>query len=142
MEVIDRRDLFDGFVSKFVGSTVAQGGLDSRTGEPSGKSRRVVIAAVGSSLECRHAAEFGAPDDQGLLEESSLLEVTQESGGGLIEDFSVVCVLVFEYFVAVPIACSFSSDLVGSVEQLHESDPLFDEFACQDAVFGVGCFGF
>jgi hypothetical protein len=36
--------------------------------------------------------------------------------------------LVFEYFVAVPVACSFSSDLVGSVEQLHESDPLFEEF--------------
>ncbi len=54
-------------------------GLGASASEPDGEASWVVVAAVGFvgefTLAVDGAAEFSAPDDEGVVEEASLFEV-------------------------------------------------------------------
>jgi hypothetical protein len=71
-------------VSERVGGAIGEGGFDSSPCHPGGKARGIVIAATGPFLEGGHATEFSAPNDQGVFQKSSLLEVGNEGGCGLV----------------------------------------------------------
>ncbi len=68
MEVVNAGGLLDRLVSKRVGRPIGERRLDSSTGHPCGEAIGVVIASTGSFLECGHAAEFAAEDDECILE--------------------------------------------------------------------------
>jgi len=78
VEVMERVDIFDGFESKFIGGAMADAGLDAGSGQYGGETTGVVVAALGPFLEHRHAAEFGAPKDQSVLQQAALLEVPDQ----------------------------------------------------------------
>ena len=140
VEIVDGRDIDRGFVAEFVGGAVAEGRLDAGSGEPGGEAGGIVIAAAGAFLKGGHAAELGAPDDERVLEQAALFEISEQGGGGLIEDGTVFGGLRFQCFVPVPVADAFSAGLVGAVEKLDEAHAFFDQPPSEDAVFCEGGF--
>ncbi len=139
VEVVNRGDVFHRLVAELVGRAVAEAVLHAGSGEPRGEAGGVVIAtARASSLESGHAAELGAPDDERVVEQTALLEVSEERGGRLVHDFPVLRVLLGEHSVSVPIAHAFAASLVGTIEELHKTHALLHEPTREDAVAGVG----
>ena len=96
VKIVNRRDVFDGFVSEFVGGSVGEGSFDAGSGQPGGETGRVVVASAGSRLEGRHSTELGTPHDEGVFEETSLFEIPKQSGCRLVEDRAVFRVLCCE----------------------------------------------
>jgi hypothetical protein len=96
VEVVERMDVFDGFLAEFVGVSGADAGLHAGTGHPAGEAVGIVIAAFGAFLEEGHAAELGAPDDEGVVEQAALFQVADQRGGGLVEDVRMDVVLLLE----------------------------------------------
>ena len=82
VEVADVDGLVDDLVAHFVGLAVGDAGLHAGTSHPDGEGVGVVIAAdesVAASASAvflhRGAAEFAAPDDEGVVEHAALFEV-------------------------------------------------------------------
>ena len=134
IEVVDGKDVLHCLVTEFIGSAVAHPGLDACSREPGSEAVGVVVAPFRSLLKHGHAAEFSTPDHQGVLEEPALLEISDECGHGLVHDRAVHVVLFSEGVVAVPV--EFSATGVGTIEELHEAHPVFDETPGEDAVAG------
>jgi hypothetical protein len=63
VEVIERMNVFHGFLAEFVAFAGANAGFDAGTRHPAGEAIGVVITTFGSFLEEGHAAKLGAPDD-------------------------------------------------------------------------------
>ena len=78
VKVVERVDIFDGLESEFIGGAMADAGLDTGSGQYGGETTGVVVAALGPFLEHRHAAEFSAPEDQSVLQQAALLEVSDQ----------------------------------------------------------------
>ena len=72
IQIMDRGYVFDRFETEFVGLSVALAFVNSCAGQERGKPKRVVIAALCAFLKHRHPAEFGAPDDQRVVQQSAL----------------------------------------------------------------------
>ena len=83
MKVVDRDMVLGDLVAKFVGRSPACPTFDSCPSHPEGESLDVVIPSA--SLGHWGTAEFAAPDDQGILEKSSLLEVLYEGSGSPVD---------------------------------------------------------
>ena len=80
MEVVDVDFVFDGSVAIVVCVAVGDAAFDSASGHPHGETKRIVVAApligfVSSFFEYTGAAEFSAPDDEGIFEHSVGVEV-------------------------------------------------------------------
>ena len=78
VEVMERVDVLNGLESEFIGGAMADAGLDTGSGQYGGETTGVVVAALGPFLEHRHAAEFSAPEDQGILQQAALLKVPDQ----------------------------------------------------------------
>src|SRR5262249_40231272 len=72
------------------------------------------------------AAELAAPDDERIVEQAALLEVADESGGGLVDVAALAADLGGQIAVLVPAA----------MEELHEADAALDHAAGEKAVAG------
>ena len=105
MKVIDGGDVLNRLVAKLVRGTLGEGSLDSRSGEPACKTLGVVVAATRSLLKSGHPTKLGTPDDEGFLQQTSTLEIFHKCGAGLVENGSVLAVLIFQVLVSVPVAC-------------------------------------
>ena len=68
VEVVEGVNVFHGLESEFVGGAMADAGFDAGAGQNGGEAAGIVVAAFGTFLEHRHAAEFGAPEDQSVLQ--------------------------------------------------------------------------
>ena len=66
-----------------------------------------------------------------------MFEVLDEGGGGLVHDFGLHGVGVFDVGVGVPVGDAVAAGGVGAVEELDDADAFFEEFAGEDAVLGV-----
>jgi hypothetical protein len=55
-------------------SAVGHAAADARAGEP-GDGGSAVVVAAGAALGEGHAAEFGAPNDAGFLEQAARFEI-------------------------------------------------------------------
>ena len=138
VEVMDGDHVLDGFVSELIGGPVAKAFFDTGSSHPAGKPGRVVVASLRTLLERRHATKFGAPDHQCVFQQAALTQVDEQAGRRLVEDRPVHAVLTGNVLVAIPVAHAFAAGLVGTIEELHESHPFFDEPAGEDAVACVG----
>ena len=94
VEVVEGVNVFHGLESEFVGGAMADAGFDAGAGQNGGEAAGIVVAAFGTFLEHRHAAEFGAPEDQSVLQQTALLEVSDQGCCGLIHDRTVDIVLL------------------------------------------------
>ncbi len=72
MEVVDGDDVLHGLVAELIGRAVAEAGFHAGASHPAGEACGVVVAATGTLLEGRHAAELGAPDDERVLQQAAL----------------------------------------------------------------------
>ena len=130
VEVVDVDFVLHGVEAEFVGFAEGGTALDAAAGEPHGEGVGVVVAAVVAALDHGGAAEFAAPDDEGVLEEAALFEILNEGGAGLIDVLAVLLQPADEVAVLVP----------GFVEKFDEADAAFDESSGEEAVVGEGGF--
>ena len=77
VEVADVVLVDGGLVTEFVGLAIAGPATDATAGEPVGEALGVVVPTALVALRQRLSAELAAPDDQGGVEESALLEVLE-----------------------------------------------------------------
>jgi hypothetical protein len=68
VEVVERVGVFDRLFAKLIRLAGADPRFDAGAGQPAREAVGVVIASFGPFLEEGHAAEFGAPDDEGLIQ--------------------------------------------------------------------------
>ena len=81
VEVLDVEAVDLGPVAELVRLTDARAALDPATGHPHREAVGVVVASGALSvLGGRLAAELAAPDDQGAVEQATLLQVPQQAG--------------------------------------------------------------
>lgn len=84
-EVTDVHRIFDDVVAEVIGLAMHAATGDAATGHPHAEAAAVVVApGVELALTVYTAAEFAAPDDEGVVEHTALLEVGHQSGGGLV----------------------------------------------------------
>ena len=104
VQALDVEGIFDGGAAQLVGPAHAHAALDAAAGQPHREAVGVVVAAgalfvFGGGL----AAELAAPDHQGLLQQSPLLQVLQQAGDGLVGLEGVQIVVGLEVSVGVPV---------------------------------------
>ena len=83
MQVMHVNDILHGLIAEFVGLAVDRAGLHAATSHPHREAVAVVVASVdlagvgarGREFDGRGAAEFAAPDDEGLVEHAEALKV-------------------------------------------------------------------
>ena len=79
VQVVNVHRVLDNVVTEFVGVAVSDARLDPAAGEPDRETPRMVVAAVifggQRALAIDRAAEFSAPDDQGVVKQPALLQV-------------------------------------------------------------------
>src|SRR5713226_4059136 len=101
---------------------VALSDRDARFDAPARKPHRegigMMVAAVVATLHHGRASKLPAPDHQRILEQSALLQVPNESGGGLISILAVLLDVFDEVGVLIP---CFMVKLDKSHPALHKS---------------------
>ena len=127
VQVVDMDLVLGGIVTELVGRTVSESRFCTATGQPHRESVRVVIPAVGP-LHARSASEFSTPPDQGVFEQSTGLEIAQQSANRAIDLLGVLGVSTQQVGVLVPL------DHGVTVSHLDKSDASFQEPAGQQAL--------
>ena len=100
MEVVHVHRLFHRLEAEVVGGSVGEPGLHSPAGKPHAETERIVIASslagpgAPAHLHHRSAAELGAADHQGVLEQAAQLEVLDHRGEGLVGVVRIDAVLL------------------------------------------------
>src|SRR5678815_1418391 len=89
LEVVNVDGMAGDVDAEVVGFAEGEAWLDAAAGEPAGESVWVMIAApawpvIEVALDERGASELTPPDDQGIIEQAALFEVSDEAGGWLI----------------------------------------------------------
>src|SRR5687767_753763 len=109
--------------------------FDAPAGQECAEALRVMIAA--GAFSAGGSAEFGAPDDEGVLEQAALLEVFDQPGDGAIDLRGQLAVIPLDLRMRIPRAA-----LAAAVEELDEAHAALDETASREAqlaeFFGVG----
>jgi len=114
--------------------------FDAGTGEEASEGVGVVVATGSVALEEGHAAEFGGPDDEGVLKHAALFEIANESGGGLVHDLGLHGVGILDVRVGVPVGDAIAAGGIGAVEELDDADAFFEETSGEDAILGIFLF--
>src|SRR5688572_21010493 len=70
VDIVAVGGMFGGFVGPFVGAAVGNAAFDAPASEPVGEAEGVVVAAL-FALAAGHAAEFGGPKDNGVVEQTA-----------------------------------------------------------------------
>ena len=93
-------------VAEVVGRAIRDAGLDAAAGEPHGEAAAVMVSAVigtgEGALAVDRATEFAAPDDKGIVEQTALLEVGQQRGGGLVDVATLQAEVAGQVVMLVP----------------------------------------
>ena len=131
VQVMHMHGIFGHVVAEVVGLAVTGAGLHAAAGHPHGEATRVVVAsgfrAVPFALAGDAAAEFAAPDDERVLEQSASLEVLDQRRAGLVRVTATRGAPGSEAAMVIPVG----------MEELHETDAAFDQAPREDAVGGV-----
>ena len=136
VEVVAPCDAFGGFAAEFVAAAVGGAGFDACAGEPCDEASAVVIAA-GAALGEGRAAEFGGPYDEGVVEETALGEVFEESGDGAVDADGDGWEFGLDVAVIVPVV----GGSLGTAPDLDDAGAAFDETACEETA-AAEVFGF
>lgn len=129
MNITDVGGVFDGSEAEVIGFAESCALFEAASCKPHCEGVDVMIAAGGfANFAHRRPSEFTAPDDNCVFEQSSLLQVANQCGAGLIDIPGFFGEMFFEVFGGTAMVIP-----VGVVE-LDESDTSFDESACEEAV--------
>ena len=119
MQVMDVDRLFGNVVSVIVGLPDQGPWPEASSGHPHRETAAMVIAAIvvlQGALAVDGPSELAPPDNDGIVEESALLEVLDQCGLGLIDVLTLFGNVRWQTAMIVP----------STVVELHESDPAFD----------------
>src|SRR5262245_14578662 len=83
MQVVYRDLFLDSLEAELIGGSVCYAGLDAAASQPHGEPVRVVISAV-TLFRDRRPPELAAPDDERLIQQSTLFQVTDQRGCGTV----------------------------------------------------------
>src|SRR5208337_5313713 len=92
---------------KIVGLAQGKTGFDAAASQPDGEGLRMMIAAqlaahVGIAFDHGCAPEFTAPDHQSVIEQTTLLEILNQSGAGAIRFSGLVDDSRMDFAMVVP----------------------------------------
>lgn len=92
VEIVNVHGIFQHFVADVVCLAVDDAGFHTAAGEPDGKGAAAMIAVVCSpaALRPRCAAEFGAEDEQSILQQIPLLQILKQRRDRLVDAFRVM----------------------------------------------------
>lgn len=128
VKIVHMGAAFDRFVTELVGCSKAKACLDAAASEKVGESLRIVVTAV-TPLGKGIPAEFSAPPDERLFEQSALLQVGQQRRDRLIGRQGMIGMLLN---VAVLIPAGVGA-VVGVVD-LNETDSGLGKFPGHQAL--------
>ena len=108
LQIVYVNAIGDDVVSEIVRLANHIAALDAATGHPHRKAPAVMVAAVIGiaqlALAVNGASEFPAPDDQGVVEKSALLQVGDQRGSRLIGALALQSEIARQVTVLVPSA--------------------------------------
>ena len=130
---------FDGFETEFVGGAVDVAAFHAAARQPHGEAVVVVVATIdlagvgsgGREFDDGCAAEFAAPDHEGVVEHAALFEIFEEGADGLVAFAGEAAVVDLDIVVGVP-------RLAVAVPDLDEADPFFEETAGGEELAALG----
>ena len=125
MEIVDVQRGLLGAQAEFVGAADGLAAFDAAARHPHREAGGVVVATV-ALLGHRGAAEFAAPDDEGVFKEAAGLQVLEQAGDGLIHRGAEAGVVALDLRVGVPLRA-------GAVVDLDEAHAAFDHAAGEEA---------
>ena len=130
MKIVHGNSARGGVKTELVGGTMGDPSPDSAAGHPEGESVRVMITAPGfaGALNHRRAADFTSPDDEGLFEQASLLEVSNQGGRGAVNGLTLAMMIGDHVVVSVP----------DHVVELNEPNDALHQSPGKEAIVGVG----
>ena len=132
IEVVHVDRITGDVVGEVVGFAVDVALFDTTAGEPHAEAAGVVIAAVvfhrQGPLAVDGATELAAPDDEGVIEETPLFQITDQGRTRLIHIGALATDRFRQQFVLVPAA----------VIDLHEADIPFDHAAGEETAGSKG----
>jgi len=135
VQVMHADGILGGSEAQFVGGSVCLATANPASCQPDRKAPVIVVStglwfSVGGKFDGRGAAEFAAPEDEGVVEHAALLEIGNECGDGLIDLCGEAAVSRFDVGVIVP-------RLTGPVPELHVADPAFQQSAGDESLTGM-----
>jgi len=119
MQVVDVDRLFGNVVPVIVGLPDQGSWPEAASGHPHRETAAMVISAIvvlQGALAVDGPPELAPPDDDGIVEESALLEVLDQCGLGLIDVLTLLGNIRWQTAMVVP----------STMVELHEADPAFD----------------
>ena len=86
VEIPHMGDIFNRMVAELIGRTIGCAPLHASAAEPHAETLDVVVTPgmFAFALEHGSTAELAPPDNQGILEQSTLLEISDQGPGGLV----------------------------------------------------------
>lgn len=93
--------------AEFIGRPVDHSAFDSASGQPCGETLRMMIASRSFRTWC--PPKFRPKNDQGLFEQTSLLQVSEQTRQGLIHFSGEFPVIAFDVGVRIPFTTSAST---------------------------------
>ena len=121
MQIGDMTAFLDSRKTEFVGGSVDCSALDSASSHPDGKAEVVVTSTVGT-LAAGSPSEFRAPDHKRFVEETTLLEILQETRDGLVDLPAILGVICLQVAVSIP-----SPRPATAVINLHKPHTAFNQ---------------
>ena len=82
VQVIDGADVFHGTMTELIGRPVTEPPFYTGPRQPNGESLGIMVPALGPFLKGGHPAELGGPEDESVIEQPALAQVSEESGHG------------------------------------------------------------
>ena len=119
MQVMDVDRLFGNVISVIVGLPDQGPWPETSSGHPHRETAAMVVAAIvvlQGALAVDGPSELASPDNDGIVEESTLLKVLDQCGLGLIDVLTLFGNVRWQTAMIVPT----------TVVELYESDPAFD----------------
>ena len=127
VEVANVMHVFDRGGANLVGGADGVTGFAAATGHPDGHGIGIVVTTVGESAAAdsvvRCSSKFAHPDDQCLLQQTTIAEVTNQRRNRLVDRRDQRTVRLGDVIVRIPRARV----------DLHEPNALFDQLAGQQA---------
>ena len=95
VEVVNRGDIHGRAPAEIVGGSVAHASLHACSHHPGREGVGVVVAPARALLMRGHPTKLRAPNDENVIQHSALLEVSEQRGGRLVEDWAMPLIVGF-----------------------------------------------
>src|SRR5688572_30183863 len=106
LEIVNVHGIVDHVVGEIVRLAVGEARLETAPGEPHGETTRMVVAAVIGrrqlALGVTRTTELAAPNDDGIVQEATLFQISDEGGTRLIGLLAFIPNAVGQAAVMIP----------------------------------------